>query len=222
MAGPRRVAAAAALDEAHKRRQKILQALSTKFRVQIKRIVKFTGDQPQYRLATAFGDVNLGNVNGLIGQSKLRSSIAACTGKYLPHFDPDKWPPIAGLLLEACEEVDRGQDATMKGTMTDWLRAYLDDKQPHETIEEANEGREPFLANGHVHIFAADFRRWLSMRLGERPTQNGLTADLRTFGAEPLTFDLVVNGNRTTRSAWKLPEGIWSPAVPGGIRKRKE
>jgi hypothetical protein len=193
------------------RRKTVLRTLSTKFKVPLKRIVKFTGDDPRYRLETELGDVQLGNVNGLIGQSKLRSSIAAATGKYLPHFDPDLWPGVARLLLEACEEVDRGRDATLIGTMTEWLRAYLRHKQPHESLAEADEGREPFTHNGAVYIFIDNLRHWLGVQQGEKVTRNMLTADLRAFGAEPEPFDLEVKDKRTTRSAWKLPAGMWEP-----------
>ena len=198
------------------RRNTIVSALATKFRVPIKRIIKFTGDDPRYRLETELGNVQLGNVNGLIAQGKLRSSIAASTGKYLPHFDPDDWPALATLLLDACEEVDRGQDATLTGTMTEWLRAYFDHKHPHASIEEADEGREPFLHNGAVYLFSGDFRRWLGLRFAEKIPQNQLTTQLRTFGAAPESFSLTVKGKTTTRSAWKLPAGTWEPAPEKG------
>ncbi len=191
------------------RRRAILSALAVRFKVPIKRVVKFTGDDPRYRLETELGDVHLGNVNGLICQNKLRSSIAATTDKYLPHFDDRTWPAIARLLLEACEKIDRGCDVTLIGTMTEWLREYLRHKQPHESLEEADEGREPFTRDGAVYIFADNLRHWLAVQQGERVTRNSLTADLRAFGAVPEPFELAVGRRRTTRSAWKIPAGLW-------------
>jgi len=132
---------------------------------------------------------------------------------YLPHFDDENWPAIARLLLQACELVDRGEDATMKGTVTDWLRGYLEHKPPHNSLAEADEGREPFLQDGDVHIFSNDFRRWLNMRLNERVKQDDLTANLRALGAVPVLFDLQVRGKSTSRSAWKLPNDNWSRQV---------
>jgi hypothetical protein len=190
----------------------IIDTLATKFRVPIKRIVKFTGDEPQYRLETELGCVQLGAVPGLIYQNRLRCSIASATGRYLPHFSEKVWPGIAALLLKACEEVDRGQDATLAGTLGEFLRAYLDHKRPHASIEEADAGREPFLHNGAVYLFSGDFKRWLSLRFGEKIIQNQLTTELRTFGAAPESFNLTVNGKATTRSAWRLPAGTWESA----------
>jgi hypothetical protein len=50
------------------------------------------------------------------------------------------------------------------------------------------------------------------LRFGEKVLQNQLTTELRTFGAAPESFNLTVNGKSTTRSALKLPAGVWEPA----------
>jgi len=89
-----------------------LKLLSAKVHVHIKRVVKFSGDEPMYRLETDVGAVDLCDVRGLIGQAKLRNSIAACTGLYLPNFKQKTWSKYAAMLLNVCEDVDRGLDAT--------------------------------------------------------------------------------------------------------------
>lgn len=200
-------------DQAHSsaRRGALLVALSARFKVPIKRIVKYTGEPTQYRLETAMGNVQLGGVAGLINQSKLRVSIADATGRYLPPIDPEKWPSTAQALLDASEVVDRGEDATLHGTISEWLRAYLAEKSIHPTLEEADEGREPFLDSGDVIIFSGDLKRWLQVRQNERVSQGKLTADLRAFGAKPEVFKLVNQSGETTRSGWRLPAGPWIP-----------
>jgi hypothetical protein len=200
-----------------KRRDEILGVLSRTTKIPLTRVVKYSGDDPRYRLETQLGNIQLGNVNGLIAQNKLRSSIAAATGKYLRHFEADEWPPIAQLLLEACEEVERGQDATLAGMMSVWLRAYLRDKPPHETLEEADEGREPFQQGDGVFVFADNLRQWLGVQQGERLPRNVLTADLRAFGAKPEQFELDVKGKRTTRSAWRIPAGLCDTDPKSGL-----
>jgi hypothetical protein len=185
-----------------------LQILSAKFHVPIKRVLKFTGDDPKYRLETDVGAVDLGDVRGLIGQAKLRNSIAACTGIYLRKFSEKNWQKYAAMLLSICEDVDRGSDATTVGALTEWLTSYLDQHPPHEKLEEADEGREPFLADGGVHIFTSGFKRWLLAQADERMSRNGLTGLLRAFGAEPVKFDLDIKGKTTSRSAWHLPKSV--------------
>lgn len=194
------------------KKRDLLKILSARFKVPITRIVKYTGEPTLYRLETGLGNVQLGGVAGLINQSKLRISIADATGRFLPYIDPDKWPPVAQALLDVCELVDRGEDATLHGTMGEWLRAYLAEKSIHPTLAEADEGREPFRDGGAVAIFLSDLKRWLQTRQNERVAQGRLTADLRAFGAEPEVFRAVLEGRPTSRSAWRLPDGSWIPA----------
>jgi hypothetical protein len=125
------------------KRQAALRMLSAKFGVPLQRVLKFTGDEPKYRLETDLGAVGLGDVRGLIEQAKLRNSIAACTGIYVPVFKGKSWSKYAGMLLSVCEDVDRGVDATTEGRLCEWLAGYLDQHPPHATLAEADEGREP-------------------------------------------------------------------------------
>jgi hypothetical protein len=203
------------------RRETILQALSTKFRIPLKRIIKYVGDPPRFRVETERGDIDLGSVRGLIYQANLRASLAAYTGLYLPHFEDEHWPKIARLLLQACEVIDRGDDATMKGALMEWLSDYLDQRPPHDSLATADEAREPFRHDGEVYIFTSDFRRWLNMRLNERLKQDDLTANLRAFGAVPKIFDAKLHGRQTSRSAWKLPSGPWSQEPMRPVENRK-
>jgi hypothetical protein len=194
-----------------KERKARLQLLSAKFHVPLRRVFKFTGDDPKYRLETEIGSVDLGDVAGLIDQAKLRKSIAACTGLYLPRFKAKHWPQYAQLLLGVCEEVERGPDATTEGTTFEWISGYLDQRPPHPNIAQADPGREPFFRDGAVHVFASDLKRWLKAQVDERISRNDLTARLRAFGAEPVKVDLTVDGKPTSRSTWRLPEKVRQP-----------
>ena len=189
-----------------KERQARLQLLSAKFHVPLRRVFKFTGDDPKYRLETEIGSVDLGDVAGLIGQAKLRKSVAACTGLYLPQFTAKHWPKYAQLLLSVCEDVERGTDATTEGTTLEWISGYLDQRPPHPDITQADPGREPFLLGGAIHIYTSDLKRWLRAQFDERVSRNDLTARLRAFGAEPVKVDLTVDGKPTSRSTWRLPD----------------
>jgi hypothetical protein len=115
-------------------RQTLLQLLSTKFGLPLLRVLKFTGDDPRYRLETGAGPVDLGDIKGLISQAKLRENIAARTGIYLPLIKRTVWPKYAKSLLSLCEDVDRGSDATREGTLEEWLYAYLDQRPPQKSL----------------------------------------------------------------------------------------
>jgi hypothetical protein len=104
------------------------------------------------------------------------------------------------------ETIDRGPDATLNGTYQEWFRMYLDEQPPRASLEEADEGRVPFVKDGRIHIFSQTFQSWLQTRREERITRGTLTTQLRTFGAEPGTHYLTVDGKQTSRSAWRLPD----------------
>ena len=107
-------------------KEAILQALSARFDVRLIQIIKFMADPPTYKLKTSRGNITLGEVGELIGQGKLRTHIAAATGKLLPRFKPEQWDNIAQALLDCCMEVDVGEEATEEGAINSWLEAYLE------------------------------------------------------------------------------------------------
>jgi hypothetical protein len=191
------------------KKQALLQLLSAKLRFPLQGVLRYTGDDPRYRLETGVGAVDLGDIRGLINQKTLRNKLAASVGIYLPLINTKQWAKCAGFLLQLCEDVERGDDATKEGTLREWLTAYLDQHPPQKDLKEADESREPFLDGGAVHIFTTSLMHWLKRYVDERISRNDLTADLRTFGATPVKFDLEVNGKSTSRSAWRLPAKVW-------------
>jgi hypothetical protein len=186
-------------------RARLLEGLNAKLGIRITRIIKYSGDQGQYRLETSHGTVSLGGVEGLISQNKLRKFIADCTGKYIPAFKPEEWATIAQGLLDAVEVVSRGADATLNGTYSEWLRVYFNEQPPLKDLKEADQGRAPFIEGERLHIFAMSFQSWLQIRQNQQITRDRLTAELRAIGAEPSTQYLTVKGKRTSRSVWRLP-----------------
>jgi len=187
----------------------LLALLTNKLRIQIVRVIKFSGDSPQYRIETPQGGAQLGDVDGLINQRKLRKSLAEVTGRLMRHFESEKWPRIAQLLLDCCEIIDRGEDATLRGMLFHQLQTYLSEHPPRPTIQDGDAGREPFVDKGRVHIYLQSFRDWLRISLSEHIPQNTLTADLRAIGAAPEKFHVEIDGENTSRSAWVLPIGPW-------------
>jgi hypothetical protein len=57
-----------------------------------------------------------------------------------------------------------------------------------------------------VCIFGSAFRRWLWLNRGERVSQRELGRLLRLHGASPIRMNVTVDGVKTTRSAWVMPE----------------
>jgi len=188
-------------------KESIKQNLSALFGVQLIRIMKFKSDPPVYKLVTGAGEISLGEVDGLILQGALRSNIAAATGRYLPRFKAEKWDNIAQALLDICDEVEVGEDATEAGEMRAWLRQYLEDKTVYrdDKIEDAIIRQLPIERDGRVYVFGADLRKWLKIAQQEKVNAKRMGYLMRSIGCEPDKLNIVVGGKSTTRNAWLLP-----------------
>jgi hypothetical protein len=167
-----------------------------------------TDENPEYQLVLPHGTFVLGTIDALINPHKFRLAIANYTGKLLPPFGKTKWPPIAQLLLVACEEVDHGPSATRAGQTEEWLRQYL---QTYSICEEDQKdtvlsSQMPCRIGGAIHISLAHFNRWIFIEHAIRLSEKALGKHLRAFGAEPhpIRF-LSANQSPTTRHLWVLP-----------------
>lgn len=181
-------------------RKKALDSLSKRFGIQIDRIVKYTTDPPNYRLETNCGSINLGEVENLIEQTRFRRKVAAAADKIIPPQSKIEWGITSQLLLDACEHMDAGDDATETGLMKTWFIQYLSEKRVSDQAEDAVMHRRPFYKDGMVHIFSVDFASWLVLSFRERVQQKQLGVMLRNFGAEPKNVRV---GNRVV-SVWKF------------------
>ena len=191
-------------------KEAILQSLSALFGVRLLQIIKFVADPPIYKLKTNRGDITLGEVDNLIGQSKLRTKIAAATGKYLPKFKEAKWDKIAQALLDCCMEVEIGDEATESGEIRDWLSQYLDAKPPldSESLDEALLHQQPVRYKGRVAIFGTDFRKWLRTAQQEKVTAKRMGMLMRSIGCEPSKITTEQAGKITSRSVWFLRDDL--------------
>lgn len=191
-------------------KESLMQLLSQTFDVKIIQILKFTSDEPTYKLKTARGDITLGSVDYLIGQAKLRSKIAAATGKYIQKFGSDKWDNIAQVLLDCCYEVELGDDATEAGEMRGWLAQYLDTKTPYTENEktEAVVQQAPVMVGSKIAIFGNDFRKWLRVTQQEKMTAKRMGLLMRAINCEPDKLMLDFKGKRTSRSVWMIGDKV--------------
>lgn len=188
-------------------RETLLETLSALLGVEIRRIVKYLSDPPQYRLETARGAIMLGGVEHLIGQAAFRNRVAAVAGVLIPKFKGDKWDQIAQAMLNACEEESLGAEATDAGLCHAWLQAYLSERKPapEEEWQQALLIQNPFRYNGSVYITGAGLRKWLKLTQGENLNAKSMGAILRAGGCVAEVLGCEVEGKRTTRSVWRLP-----------------
>lgn len=192
-------------EERENQRDTILDGLSSLLKVEITKVTKYLADPPQYKLSTSRGEIMLGTVDKLVGQTAFRMAVAAACGVLIPKFKPAQWDKIAQALLDACTEESLGLEATDAGTCHAWLTAYLAERRPLDSVEEALEVGYPFVKDGNLYLFGNNLRKWLSLVQGERVTAKAMGAILRAGGCTAEVIAVDVDGKRTTRGVWKLP-----------------
>lgn len=188
------------------RREVIGENISKILGIKIKRIIKFIMDPPHYKIETPVGNVMIGTVGNLINQDSLRNHLAAATGKYLNRRKNDKWAPIAQALLDACEEVEVGEEGSEEGIMRAWLNDYMQDRgTPSMDPDDAQIAMIPFQKDGYIYFFGTDFRSWLSMFRRETMTPRQMGYKLRNFGCVADKIGFKYNEKFITKSVWRLP-----------------
>ena len=100
--------------------------------------------------------------------------------------------------------------------MAEWIRSYLTETGVLDSLQEADEGRNPFVDDtGATCLFSNRLRTYVALSCYERITLQELTTDLTGFGARPIHWDgdLNVQGKiiKTSRNYWQLPPGNWIP-----------
>ena len=82
--------------------------LTTLFRVDIIRIVKYVEDPPVYYMYTKQGDITLGEISSITSQSKFQNMVAKITGVWISTVSLKAWDKRVQALLLVCEEIDVG------------------------------------------------------------------------------------------------------------------
>ena len=186
----------------------LMDNLSTLFRVDIIRIVKYLGDPPIYYMYTKQGDITLGEISSITSQTKFQNLVAAATDVWIPAVSRKAWDQRIQAILLVCEPIDVG-DASHRAQETRlWLDKYLLKKPPREEDEweKAAEAKQPFLRKGRVHIFIYDLRKWLELAVGNKMTSQALGPRLRLCMAQSKQVNIWIGNTKTTRACWMLSE----------------
>ena len=191
-------------------------SLSKHLGIEILSIQKYRSEPSTYVLKTTAGRVDLGRVSGLIEQKYFRRHVADATGRMIPIFpggaakkQPGSLPPwsdVAQGMLDLCETVEVGPDGTANGELRSYLVDYLAHTELEGTFEDAAVTQFPFIYEGKPAICLAGFKLWLRQRHGITFTSTYLAPRLRKYGARYGAPTVVVDGKKTTRSIWVLPE----------------
>ena len=194
--------------EAQEDKDTICQELSILFKINVKRIIKYTSDEsadePIYLLVTDRGSINLGTVKYLIGQGHFRQKVAAAAGACIRNFKSNTWDSIRQTLLDACTIVDIG-DNTTERQFASYLLEYIKDNPPADTLDDdIAENNLPYKTKDILYIFALGFKNYTYRIYRERYTVQQVGKLLRQAGATYEKINIKLDNKWTTEGVWNV------------------
>ena len=143
-------------------KENISKALQEVLKINIKRIVKYVCDQPQFEIILDDGRViPVGGIDRLINQRNLKNIIAAHCGRIIKILKAPAWDQYATLMFQLVEDVvPTIEDATEKGNLISTLELYLEAKGIITDKDSAFITGRPFWHDGKAYIFSSDFVNW--------------------------------------------------------------
>ena len=171
--------------------------------IKVHRLIKYLSDKPVYVLETNSGTKTLGDVSNLTSQAKFRDRIVESEGLVLKPFKPGVWLQIVQNLLNICDEIEVAEEATEAGQTKNWLKDFLDMKEPYDDMKMAVDNKYSFRKDEDTYIFFKKFSQFISRVSTEKGMgERELAMRLKSIGASVVVTRF---GNKTHR-AWKLPE----------------
>ncbi len=170
------------------------------------RVVRTDSEPAAYRLETSDGTVRLGPAaRWSTRPSDFRAAVLDAVGEMPPRLRGAEWDQLCGMVARAAVVEDLGAEATDAGLGESWLRGFLANRPPGESVDEALDTDYPFRHADAVHVVGEPLKRWLLVHHGERVSWARLGTVLRAAGAEPVRLDVLRDGARVQVRAWSVP-----------------
>lgn len=209
-------------DRPETERPDILATICKAVRVELTRVTRSRSEPPVFGIETPHGNGQLGNVESIVSNRKFRLKVAEITNRIPRKLKDDEWEPLAQALLQVAEIEDLGVETTLAGKAETLVSVYLGNHSRQLWTEMSEKAfgvlpirQEPFVdERGATCIFLSGFKTWLAEHQHEQMTRTEISTMLRAWGANVASMHFLVNGKRTTRSVWRLPEAA-SKGVDG-------
>lgn len=189
-------------------REKLKDMLATNLGFRVTRMLKYTGDPSVYWMYTDHGAIRIGKIANITNANNFRNVVAEVAGVIIPRFNGQAWDVRAQALLKLCEQVDVGDVADPEEEMREWLERYLGQRSitDEENMLTAINQRTPFEYDGHIHILLDDLRNWIKHRAGTDLSSHEVARGLHQAGAESKKLNITIDGARTSRHCWRVPD----------------
>jgi hypothetical protein len=188
------------------------QAISAKLGFDVLGVVKYVEDPPTYLLRTTKADIELGGVDNLIVQHKLRSHIAGAIGHLIPTIKKEKnkpgtgWDAIAQALLDLCVIEQVSSESTHLGAIRQWVTEFLESRPPVKLDDIGISPNSPFACDGCYWLSSDGFLRWIHLFKSPLFAKQDLYRRLRRIGSSQKEFQVKLdNSKRSHRRGWSVP-----------------
>jgi hypothetical protein len=158
-------------------------------------------------------EVPVGGGDALLNQSKFTEAMMAVTGHVMEPIKPVRWRKAISALMKT-KRLRESDDDTQAGQAIEWLRSYMTERAPKQNLEadeaaEAAKGREPFMRDDLIHVFAGAFSTYVRTALRVNITDADVKAMLRAAGFERLTYGYRLhNQPAKTASYYAAPKDV--------------
>lgn len=192
----------------------LCEQISRVLGIEIVRIIKITGKEPQYRMELAGGEkIEFPNVSKLISQESVRLAIAASVGRIIPKVK--KWEKLAQAMLDACIVEPGTEEMEWEGAARMYIQHYLSETAFIPCIEgqRVQEQRRPMIIEGKITICASDIQVYANKTFFQNLSVKAIAGMLAALGAKSMR----VRGQKfKEQSRWVLPAEEFDPGEYSG------
>lgn len=149
---------------AQNEREAALNRLTDNLGVPITRVVKWLSETPTYSVWVDEVRVDLGNIDTITSQRKLRNKIAQTTDILPNWIHNNKWDDAAQAFLTAAEHLEV-PSTTQLETLSEWIEGYLKGRLVNKQDLTAEEFEKKLLQGTPVRIEGAVYVTLNSLRL---------------------------------------------------------
>lgn len=190
--------------EKNARIEEAKKLLTQVFKTNIRRLLKYNSDPPEYKLELEDKSMHLGPVQNVIELPFFRRRFADAVGRCLPKMKQKEWDACANAMLAICEECEIGADTTTNGLINYYLQQFLEQYTP---LYDKNEGllsHRPFFNQDYLYITGPDFRKYIGRFHHENIAIKSMGIMLKDYGFQSRDIRIKKDDQWLTRSAWRI------------------
>lgn len=184
----------------------LAEALNCPSDEKIIKLIKLIGSsESEYWIETTKRKINMGDVVSIINKGGFKKWWAETTKIVLREFTNEEWNKVARLILQACEDVELGEDVSPEEELRSWIESYIGKIGIDKLAGKTSSGdQNPFWHEKKLYIYLSSFKNYLFLNLGENVSRNNIASRLRMAGGDPKQITLADR----RFWAWAVPEKI--------------